>query len=75
MVHGRGRTDHRARDLRTHSAIVDVAIVNSDQQFVGGIGEVGVPPIAPAVANAYFRLTGQRIRSLVFPNAGGMAGG
>jgi isoquinoline 1-oxidoreductase beta subunit len=30
----------------------------------GGIGEVGTPPIAPAVANAVFRLTGQRLRSL-----------
>ena len=30
----------------------------------GGIGEVGVPPIAPALANAYAALTGTRKRSL-----------
>lgn len=29
-----------------------------------GVGELGVPPIAPAVANAVFALTGQRLRTL-----------
>jgi isoquinoline 1-oxidoreductase beta subunit len=37
---------------------------------IGGIGELGVPSFAPALANAWFKLSGQRVRSLpFFPNA------
>jgi CO/xanthine dehydrogenase Mo-binding subunit len=43
--------------------LVDVHIVKSDAE-PGGVGEPGVPPIAPAVTNALFALTGTRVRSL-----------
>jgi isoquinoline 1-oxidoreductase beta subunit len=36
----------------------------SDGDKPGGVGEAGTPPIAPAVANAVFALTGQRLRTL-----------
>jgi isoquinoline 1-oxidoreductase beta subunit len=42
---------------------VEVHIVPSDEA-PGGIGEPGVPPIAPAVANALFAATGARLRTL-----------
>lgn len=43
---------------------IEVHIVNSGVEFLGGIGEPGTPPIAPAVCNALFKLTGKRVRSL-----------
>ena len=42
---------------------VDVHLVDSNEE-PGGAGEPAVPPTAPAVTNAIFALTGQRIRSL-----------
>jgi len=43
--------------------VVEVYIVESDERPTG-IGEMGVPPIAPAVANAVFDATGKRIRHI-----------
>ena len=43
--------------------LIEVHIVSSSEK-PGGIGEVGVPPIAAAVANAVFALTGERLREL-----------
>ena len=42
---------------------IEVYIVPS-QEPLGGVGEPGVPPIAPAVGNAIFSATGKRIRRL-----------
>jgi len=42
---------------------VDVHIVKSGAEL-GGIGEPGVPPVIPAVANAVYAATGARVRQL-----------
>ena len=42
---------------------VEVHMVDSDHE-IGGGGEPSLPPIAPAVANALFAITGVRIRRL-----------
>jgi isoquinoline 1-oxidoreductase beta subunit len=42
---------------------IDVHLIDSGEA-IGGIGEPGTPPIAPALTNAIFAATGKRIRSL-----------
>lgn len=43
--------------------VIEVHVVDSGES-PGGAGEPGTPPIAPAVANAVFQLTGARLREL-----------
>lgn len=45
--------------------LIEVHIVPSTDKM-GGCGEPGTPPIAPAVGNALFALTGKRLRQLPF---------
>ncbi len=42
---------------------VDVIVVESDEP-PGGVGEPGLPPVAPALCNAIYAATGTRIRRL-----------
>ena len=46
-----------------HSPDITVEIVESDEA-PGGVTELAVPPVAPAIANALFASTGQRLRAL-----------
>ena len=49
---------------------IHVEILNG-HSHPGGVGEPGVPPVAPAIANALFALTGTRTRELpLLPAAG-----
>ena len=43
--------------------LIEVHVIESDKSS-SGIGEMGVPPTAPAVANAIFAATGKRIRHI-----------
>jgi isoquinoline 1-oxidoreductase beta subunit len=64
-----GRSEQRNFDtyriLRGDAApLVETHILASPGVPVGGVGEPGVPPVAPAVANAVFAATGRRVRNL-----------
>jgi isoquinoline 1-oxidoreductase beta subunit len=53
------RMDAAPAEIRTH-------LVNTTDfdKPLGGVGEPGVPPVAPALANAIYAASGKRVRSL-----------
>ncbi|MFN4056841.1 MAG: molybdopterin cofactor-binding domain-containing protein [Roseinatronobacter sp.] len=50
--------------LRMASAPRITTVLRQDNPHMGGVGEVATPPAAPALANAIFDLTGERLRAL-----------
>ncbi|MEM7674778.1 MAG: molybdopterin cofactor-binding domain-containing protein [Myxococcota bacterium] len=59
--------DYRLLRLRDMPDVT-VELVSSTSAL-GGVGEPGVPPVAPAVSNALFRLTGQPVHQLPLGSA------
>jgi isoquinoline 1-oxidoreductase subunit beta len=53
------RIDAAPREIRVH-----LLPSNDYSRPLGGVGEPGLPPVAPAIANAVFAATGKRIRQL-----------
>jgi isoquinoline 1-oxidoreductase subunit beta len=61
----------RIGEMPTVKVIIMPAPAVADRtRAIGGVGELGVPTLAPALANAHAKLTGTRVRTLpFFPNA------
>jgi isoquinoline 1-oxidoreductase beta subunit len=51
--------------LLAQTPLIETYLVPSSRS-PGGVGEIGTPPLAPALANALFVLTGKRLRELPF---------
>jgi isoquinoline 1-oxidoreductase subunit beta len=56
-------SDYPLLKLADAPPVHNISFINSGA-YMGGIGEPGVPPAAPALANALFAATGKRIRNL-----------
>jgi isoquinoline 1-oxidoreductase beta subunit len=54
--------DARVLSLR-ETPRIQVEMIDGSPE-IGGVGEVGLPPVAPALANALFAATGKRLRRL-----------
>ena len=65
VVRRRPRAGSAAPGRLDEMPAVEVHIVASNEKPTG-VGEPGVPPVAPALANAIFNATGKRVRRLPF---------
>jgi len=45
---------------------IEVHILSEGGETIKGVGEPGVPPFAPALANAIFAASGRRVRKMPF---------
>jgi isoquinoline 1-oxidoreductase beta subunit len=65
-----GKTDqsnfHEYTVLRQGEIPASTIFVMPSEEEPGGVGEPGLPPIAPALCNAVFLATGKRVRTLPF---------
>jgi isoquinoline 1-oxidoreductase beta subunit len=59
-----GNFDTYRRLRMADCPVIEVHLINSQQKRPGGVGEPGVPGVAPALTNAIYAATGNRIRSL-----------
>jgi isoquinoline 1-oxidoreductase beta subunit len=57
------RIDAAPAEIRTH-----LLAPSGFERPLGGVGEPGLPPVAPALTNAVFAATGKRIRALPIRN-------
>lgn len=62
---------HQYRVARINEAPAEINIhIVPSKELAAGVGEPGVPPVAPAICNAIFAASGKRVRELPLKRAG-----
>ncbi len=62
---GEGNFDeYQVARMADYPLQVNIRFLKTDNKWISGVGEVAIPQIAPAIAQAVFKVTGKRIRSL-----------
>ncbi|MEA2903287.1 MAG: isoquinoline 1-oxidoreductase subunit beta [Alphaproteobacteria bacterium] len=54
----------RVARMADYPPVVNIQFLKTDNKWISGVGEEAIPQIAPAMAQAVFKITGKRIRSL-----------
>jgi isoquinoline 1-oxidoreductase beta subunit len=57
---------YRVARMADYPPQVNIAFLKTNNKWISGVGEEACPQIAPAIAQAIFKITGKRLRSLPF---------
>jgi isoquinoline 1-oxidoreductase subunit beta len=55
---------YRIARMEDYPPQVNIQFLKTNNKWISGVGEEAIPQIAPAIAQAVFKITGKRIRSL-----------
>jgi isoquinoline 1-oxidoreductase beta subunit len=55
---------YRVARMADYPPQINIQFLKTNNKWISGVGEEAIPQIAPAIAQAVFKITGKRIRSL-----------
>jgi isoquinoline 1-oxidoreductase beta subunit len=59
---------YRITRMEDYPPQINIQFLKTNNKWISGVGEEAIPQIAPAIAQAVFKITGKRIRSLPLAN-------
>jgi isoquinoline 1-oxidoreductase beta subunit len=56
----------RIARMEDYPPVINIQFLKSNNKWISGVAEEAISPVAPAMAQAIFKITGKRVRSLPF---------